>query len=79
MNDVRLVEPSDKMFATEYAYFVMDQMTTCVFTESDRLGKRKCHKVKKGDYGCQIGYLILFTIHIILSKPHMHVVFPLIQ
>ena len=40
---VRLVEPSDKIFATEYAYFVMEQMTTCVFTEADRLGKRKSH------------------------------------
>jgi hypothetical protein len=36
-----LVEPSDRVFATEYAYFVMAQMTTCTFTESDRLGKRK--------------------------------------
>ena len=36
-----LVEPADRVFATEYAYFVMAQMTTCTFTESDRLGKRK--------------------------------------
>jgi len=36
-----LVEPSDRVFATEYAYFIMAQMTTTTFTESDRLGKRK--------------------------------------
>lgn len=36
-----LVEPADRVFATEYAYFVMAQMTTCTFTEADRLGKRK--------------------------------------
>ena len=36
-----LVDPSDRMFATEYAYFVMAQMTTTTFTEADRLGKRK--------------------------------------
>ena len=36
-----LVEVSDKRFATDYAYFVMSQMTTTTFTEADRLGKRK--------------------------------------
>lgn len=36
-----LVEPSDRIFATEYAFFVMAQMTTTTFTEADRLGKRK--------------------------------------
>ena len=36
-----LVELSDKRFATDYAYFVMSQMTTTTFTEADRLGKRK--------------------------------------
>ena len=50
---VRLVEPSDKMFATEYAYFVMEQMTTCVFTEADRLGKRKCHVVGFPGLSCR--------------------------
>ena len=38
-----LVQDSDRLFATEYAYFVMEQMTTCSFTEADRLGKRKLH------------------------------------
>ena len=36
-----LVEPNDRGFATDYAYFVMSQMTTTTFTEADRLGKRK--------------------------------------
>ncbi|KAL9188679.1 hypothetical protein ACHAXT_007057 [Thalassiosira profunda] len=53
---VRLVEPSDKLFATEYAYFVMDQMTRCVFTEADRLGKRKCHKVGFPGLACRHCY-----------------------
>jgi len=50
---VRLVEPSDKIFATEYSYFVMEQMTTCVFTEADRLGKRKCHTVGFAGMACK--------------------------
>jgi hypothetical protein len=41
-----LVEPADRVFATEYAYFVMAQMTTCTFTESDRLGKRKGYEAR---------------------------------
>jgi hypothetical protein len=53
---IRLVEPSDKRFATEYSYFVMEQMTTCVFTESDRLGKRKCHKVGFPGMACRHCY-----------------------
>ena len=36
-----LVDPRDRVFATEYAYFVMAQMATTTFTEADRLGKRK--------------------------------------
>lgn len=54
---VRLVEPSDKRFATKYAYFVMEQMTTCVFTESDRLGKRKCHKIGFPGMACRHCYV----------------------
>ena len=50
---VCLVEPSDKIFATEYSYFVMEQMTTCVFTEADRLGKRKCHIVGFAGMACK--------------------------
>jgi len=50
---VCLVEPSDKIFATEYSYFVMEQMTTCVFTEADRLGKRKCHTVGFAGMACK--------------------------
>ncbi|KAL7554185.1 hypothetical protein ACHAWF_017591 [Thalassiosira exigua] len=55
-NLVRLVEPGDQAFATEYAYFVMDQMTSCVFTEADRLGKRKCHKVGFPGMACRHCY-----------------------
>lgn len=40
-----LVEPSDRAFATDYAFFVMAQMTTTTFTEADRLGKRKRYAV----------------------------------
>lgn len=53
-----LVEPTDKIFATEYSYLIIEQMTTCEFTEADRLGKRKCHKLGfpgmacKHCYGC---------------------------
>ena len=50
---VCLVEPSDKIFATEYSYFVMEQMTTCIFTEADRLGKRKCHTVGFAGMACK--------------------------
>ena len=48
-----LVEPSDKVFATEYSYFVVEQMTTCEFTETDRLGKRKCHKIGFPGLACR--------------------------
>jgi hypothetical protein len=48
-----LVEPSDKVFATEYSYFVVEQMTTCEFTEADRLGKRKCHKIGFPGMACR--------------------------
>ena len=50
---VRLVEPSDKIFATEYVFYVMEHMTTCVFTESDRLGKRKSHQVGWPGMACR--------------------------
>lgn len=39
-----LVQPSDRDLATEYSFFVMQQMSTCTFTESDRLGKRRSHR-----------------------------------
>ena len=53
---VRLVEAGDKNFATDYAFYVMEQMTTCVFTEADRLGKRKCHKVGFPGLACRHCY-----------------------
>ncbi|KAL7470434.1 hypothetical protein ACHAXS_010662 [Conticribra weissflogii] len=48
-----LVETSDKMFATDYAYFVMEQMTRCTFTEADRLGKRKRHQLGFPGLACK--------------------------
>lgn len=51
-----LVEPSDKIFATEYAYFVLSQMTTCHFNEADRLGKRKGHTVGFRGMACRYCY-----------------------
>ena len=36
-----LVEENDKPYATDFSYQLMDQMQPCVFTEADRLGKRK--------------------------------------
>eukprot|EP00804_Cyclotella_cryptica_P020095 CCRYP_014890-RA/>CCRYP_014890-RA protein AED:0.05 eAED:0.05 QI:2273/1/1/1/0.88/0.8/10/195/741 len=51
-----LVEPSDRVFATEYAYFVMSQMTTCTFTEADRLGKRKGHSLGFPGLACKYCY-----------------------
>ena len=36
-----LVEPNDKPYATEFSYELLGQMQPCVFTEADRLGKRK--------------------------------------
>jgi hypothetical protein len=53
---VSLVEPTDKMFATEYSFFVIEQMTTCEFTEADRLGKRKCHKLGFPGMACRHCY-----------------------
>ena len=36
-----LVTPEDKPYATEFSYHLLSQMQPCVFTEADRLGKRK--------------------------------------
>jgi hypothetical protein len=38
---IPLVLESDKPYATDFSYQLMDQMQPCVFTEADRLGKRK--------------------------------------
>ena len=39
-----LVQPVDRDLATEYSFFIMQQMSSCTFTESDRLGKRRSHR-----------------------------------
>jgi hypothetical protein len=36
-----LVLPDDKITATKYSFLLLSQMRRCVFTEADRLGKRK--------------------------------------
>jgi hypothetical protein len=36
-----LVLPEDKPYATQFTYELLSQMQPCVFTEADRLGKRK--------------------------------------
>lgn len=36
-----LVFPEDKPYATAFSYHLLSQMQPCVFTEADRLGKRK--------------------------------------
>eukprot|EP00542_Grammatophora_oceanica_P021207 CAMPEP_0194033836 /NCGR_PEP_ID=MMETSP0009_2-20130614/6352_1 /TAXON_ID=210454 /ORGANISM="Grammatophora oceanica, Strain CCMP 410" /LENGTH=829 /DNA_ID=CAMNT_0038674565 /DNA_START=372 /DNA_END=2861 /DNA_ORIENTATION=- len=36
-----LVTPEDKPYATAFSYHLLSQMQSCVFTEADRLGKRK--------------------------------------
>jgi hypothetical protein len=38
---IPLVYESDKPYSTDFSYQLMDQMQPCVFTEADRLGKRK--------------------------------------
>jgi hypothetical protein len=38
---IPLVLETDKPYATDFSYQLMDQMQPCVFTEADRLGKRK--------------------------------------
>ncbi len=40
-NPPSLVDPSDRETATAFSYLLMMQMRSCVFTEADRLGKRK--------------------------------------
>ena len=39
-----LVRLGDKDLATKYAFFIMQQMSPCTFTENDRLGKRRSHR-----------------------------------
>jgi len=36
-----LVTPEDKPYSTNFSYHLLSQMQPCVFTEADRLGKRK--------------------------------------
>eukprot|EP00523_Entomoneis_sp_CCMP467_P001502 CAMPEP_0168746786 /NCGR_PEP_ID=MMETSP0724-20121128/15328_1 /TAXON_ID=265536 /ORGANISM="Amphiprora sp., Strain CCMP467" /LENGTH=1129 /DNA_ID=CAMNT_0008794571 /DNA_START=272 /DNA_END=3661 /DNA_ORIENTATION=+ len=36
-----LTAPEDKAYSTAFSYFLLSQMKPCVFTEADRLGKRK--------------------------------------
>ena len=36
-----LVTPEDEPYATNFSYHLLSQMQPCVFTEADRLGKRK--------------------------------------
>jgi hypothetical protein len=40
-NSAPLVTPDDKPYATTFSFHLMSQMQPCVFTEADRLGKRK--------------------------------------
>jgi hypothetical protein len=40
-NSTPLVMDGDKPYSTDFSYQLMDQMQPCVFTEADRLGKRK--------------------------------------
>lgn len=40
-NPPSLVDPSDRDTTTTFSYLLMMQMRSCVFTEADRLGKRK--------------------------------------
>ena len=39
-----LVQSGDRDLATEYSFFIMQQMSSCTFAESDRLGKRRSHR-----------------------------------
>jgi len=40
-NSAPLVTPADEKFATQFSFYLLGQMQMCVFTEADRLGKRK--------------------------------------
>lgn len=48
-----LVEANDKQFATEYSFLLMSQMKSCTFAESDRLGKRRSHRVGFPGIACK--------------------------
>ena len=40
-NSAPLVTPEDEKVATQFSFYLLGQMQMCVFTEADRLGKRK--------------------------------------
>jgi len=40
-NSAPLVAPDDENVATQFSFYLLGQMQMCVFTEADRLGKRK--------------------------------------
>jgi hypothetical protein len=40
-NSAPLVQPEDEPYATAFSFRLLSQMQPCVFTEADRLGKRK--------------------------------------
>lgn len=40
-NSAPLVAPDDEQVATQFSFYLLGQMQMCVFTEADRLGKRK--------------------------------------
>jgi hypothetical protein len=40
-NSAPLVSPEDKSYSTAFSFHLLSQMQPCVFTEADRLGKRK--------------------------------------
>ena len=40
-NSAPLVAPDDEKVATQFSFYLLGQMQMCVFTEADRLGKRK--------------------------------------
>jgi len=40
-NSAPLVTPEDESYATSFSFHLLSQMQPCVFTEADRLGKRK--------------------------------------
>ena len=40
-NSAPLVNPDDEKVATQFSFYLLGQMQMCVFTEADRLGKRK--------------------------------------
>ncbi|KAL3808837.1 hypothetical protein ACHAXA_003888 [Cyclostephanos tholiformis] len=48
-----LVLPSDKRDTTAFTFHVMSQLQPCVFTEADRLGRRRDHKVGFHGLACR--------------------------